>query len=372
MKRCSYCNGVLEDEDLFCRYCGKKADNAGETGEGKGNITSLILKYSAYLDTNALYKIAWAKESGIIRSDYPGEAEDIYKVLAFKGHADSIYRYATLLLSKPQPEKQPAHQWLKIAADAGHVPSINLLRTYDWNYSGETKAHTSVSKSGAKEVESGSVSEKQIEPMKLPEGSESFAAKVNGILSSILMISATEKSGTKSIIKCGSGFILENGYVITNAHVIGRNPQCIEANFEPSVNRRTYPLCPVKIAEEYDIAVLTFSGAVKEKLGIQGVGLNTGPVQYGQEVYTIGNPLGIGLSVSKGIVSCPDRATNYPSGVSSVIQTDITINHGNSGGALFDINNKVIGITTFVPGNSEGGIGMCIPSSYIRKLIENI
>ena len=371
MKRCAFCNGVMEDEDLFCRYCGKKAGTAEESG--KGNITSLLLKYSEYLDAGVLYKLAWAKENGIIKSDYPNEAEDIYKVLAFKGHADSIYRYANLLLAKPQPEKQPAYQWLKIAADAGHVPSINLLRTYEWNPRGEeAKAHTSVAERRPAEEEV-PVGDKKIEPMQLPQGNESFAEKVNGVLPSVLMISSSEKNNSKYIMRCGSGFILENGYVITNAHVVGKNPECIEANFEPSLDRRTYPLYPLKIAEEYDIAVLAFSDSVKNQFGgVRGVALNTDSVQYGQEVYTIGNPLGIGLSVSKGIVSCPDRVTKYPSAVDRVIQTDITINHGNSGGALFDIGNRVIGIATFVPGDSEGGIGMCIPSAYIKKLTEKI
>ena len=107
-------------------------------------------------------------------------------------------------------------------------------------------------------------------------------------------------------------------------------------------------------------------------MNIKCVALNTNPVSYGQEVFTVGNPLGIGLSVSKGIVSSPDRSSNYPKRVHSVIQTDITLNHGNSGGALFDANNQVVGVATFVPSRSEGGIGMCIPASHVKNIINKI
>ena len=95
-------------------------------------------------------------------------------------------------------------------------------------------------------------------------------------------------------------------------------------------------------------------------------------MEYGEEVYTIGNPLGIGLSVSRGIVSCPSRNTRYPDAVKAVIQIDITANHGNSGGALLDQYNNVLGILTFIPGDSGGGITMCVPAKYIAEALNRL
>ena len=373
MKKCNSCNGILEDSDVFCRFCGKKADNADgypEESKPTENITSLFLKYAGYMDANVLYKVALAKEKGLIKSEFPGEAEEIYKVLSFKGHLDSMYQYSSLLLNKTEPEVELAYKWLKIAAGKGHVPSINMLQIYNWRDVG-VKSHVAPQAPQGTQTPPPIVAdEAPIQPIQIPASGDSFAEKVNNVLPAIVMITSTKRRGRQCEISCGSGFVIENGYVITNAHVIGNNPDCIEARFEPSIDRQSHLLYPIAIEEDYDLAVLMFADAHTDRfLNMKCVGLNTNPVAYGQEVFTIGNPLGIGLSVSKGIVSCPDRASNYPKRVKSVIQTDITINHGNSGGALFDANNQVIGVATFVPSKSEGGIGMCIPAVYIKNII---
>ena len=370
MKKCNHCNGMLEDGDKFCRYCGTKyeADNEyPEESKPSGDLTSAFLKYAGYMDPNVLYKVALAKEKGLVKSEFPGEAEEIYKVLAFKGHLDSMYQYSCLLLSKAEPEVELAYKWIKIAAGKGHVPSVNMLKVYDWKGVGikSYAAPQATGQNGQPII----LDEAPLQPIQIA-GGDSFATKVNNVLPAIVMVTSTKRKGRYCETSHGSGFVIEGGYVITNAHVVGRNPDCIEARFEPSIDKKSHVLYPIAVEEDYDLAVLVFADAHTDRfINMPCVGLNCEPVAYGQEVYTVGNPLGIGLSVSKGIVSCPNRASNYPRRVSSVIQTDITINHGNSGGALFDQNNQVIGVATFVPSKSEGGIGMCIPAVHIQNII---
>lgn len=360
MKRCTYCNEILRDEDRFCSYCGAKLEDGAKSNQAHSKTpSSLFIKYSGYIDSNALYKVAWAKEKGILKSEFPEEAEEIYKALSFRGHLDSIYHYACILLEKPHPDKHLARKWLRVSAERGHAPSIALLKTQDWGgkeFSAEKAETTKYSM------------DKELESIKLPQGNESFASRVREVLPSVVMIDAISNSSGNKDASCGSGFVVEGGYVVTNAHVVGNNPDYVQARFEPTVDNKTHLLRPLLIEEDYDIAVLEFAHAEGKK----GLKLSYEPLDYGQEVYTIGNPLGMGLSVSKGIVSCPEREAVYPPKVKSVIQTDITINHGNSGGALFDASGCVIGVATFVPSDSEGGIGMCIPSTYIKKMIDKL
>ena len=128
---------------------------------------------------------------------------------------------------------------------------------------------------------------------------------------------------------------------------------------------------PLTILPEYDISVLKFTNYKPTK----SFKLRTSGVKFGESVYTIGNPLGVGLSVSKGIVSNPNRKNTFASGeyhskLETVIQTDIVSNHGNSGGAIFDMNNNVIAMLTFEPSKSEGGMSMCVPAAYVEKIVK--
>ena len=82
MKKCQNCNANMADDDVFCTACGTKQGAKAEnqstyTPNANGN-TSLFLKYSSYLDDEAIFKVAVAKEKGIVKSDFPDEAETIY------------------------------------------------------------------------------------------------------------------------------------------------------------------------------------------------------------------------------------------------------------------------------------------------------
>lgn len=311
----------------------------------------LFTKYADFFDNEALYQLGCCIAEGINTERNEEQAAEIFQILAFRGHYGGMYKLAEHFLSLDPPDTESALQWLRIAADGGHEPSKLRLRIL-----GEGAAK--------RPVIAGPIE-------KLPEGS--FQARVRNALPCIVMVYSTCTQGGRRIGSCGSGFILEGGYVVTNAHVVGENPSSVSASFEPSIDEKSYNLMPLAIAPEYDVAVLRFTGLMDERISArENLRLRLDNVEYGEEVYTIGNPLGLRFSVSRGVVSSPCRQGGHRSGIHEVIQTDITANHGNSGGALLDASNNVLGMITYTPGDSEGGITMCVPSKYIVLVLNKL
>lgn len=357
MKKCTVCGAQVKDDDTYCRYCGADLTQTSDMYKNKSNSQegsrSSILKYKDFMDSNALYNMALCKQSGIGAEKDEDEAFSIFQALSFRGHYDAMYKLAEMYLAQTPPDYETAYMWLKIAADSGHSQSKIRLKVL----SREFAPFITTSK------------ETQI-----PGNGGAFETLVNSAMQNIVLIkSIFRRSQKSSIVNSGAGFIIEGGYVITNAHVIGDNPDCVIASFETKIDDKSYNLLPIVVRKNLDVAVLKFTGLMADKIEMRdNLKLRAELPYYGEEVYTVGNPLGIGFSVSKGIISCPNRESNYPSGVDEVIQTDITANHGNSGGALLDNNNNVLGMVTFTPGNSAGGISMCVPSKYIVDVLNSL
>lgn len=324
---------------------------AANSAQGAEGSVSSFLKYADFVDDQVLYNLAVCKLQGAGMAKNEEEAFEMFKVLAFRGFYDGMYKLAEMYLARSEPDKESACRWLKIAADGGHKPSIIKLKMMG--------------------ADAGAIAN---EAISIPASASALEALVRNALPNIVLIRSVLESGPNgSRCSTGSGFIVEGGYVVTNAHVVGDSPECVTANFEPSLDSKTYNLMPLQVIPSLDVAILRFTGLADQKFTAQkNLTLRMENVAYGEEVYTIGNPLGMGLSVSRGVVSCPNRASSYPSKVKEVIQTDITANHGNSGGALLDRQNNVLGMITFSPGNSEGGIAMCVPSEYIVKVLNQI
>ena len=166
----------------------------------------------------------------------------------------------------------------------------------------------------------------------------------------------------------GSGFIIDKkGLVVTNNHVI----QGAEDIFV-TVNGTTEYKAKVIGKDPYmDLAVLEIDS--KEKFQPVTFG-DSDKARVGDWVIAIGNPFGFGGTVTSGIISSRNRdigLTRYD----DFIQTDASINQGNSGGPLFDLNGKVIGINTAIiaPGASGSiGIGFAIPSNPASKVINQL
>ena len=163
----------------------------------------------------------------------------------------------------------------------------------------------------------------------------------------------------------GSGFIIdEKGIVVTNNHVI----QGAEDIFI-RVNSKDYKAKVIGADSGMDLAVLQIESEEKFKPVKFGDSDNT---RIGDWVIAIGNPFGLGGTVTAGIISARNRSIGL-SRYEDFIQTDASINQGNSGGPLFDINGDVVGINTAILGQSGSiGIGFAIPSNSAKKVINQL
>lgn len=164
----------------------------------------------------------------------------------------------------------------------------------------------------------------------------------------------------------GSGVILSSdGIVVSNYHVVGE-----ATDIRVVLNdRREYVARVLLGDEEADLAILQVEGATDlPALALR----DSDTVEVGELVLAIGNPFGVGQTVSSGIVSGLARSgTAMGNARGYFIQTDAPINPGNSGGALVDVNGRLIGINTAILSRSGGsnGIGFAIPSGLVAQFV---
>jgi Do/DeqQ family serine protease len=165
----------------------------------------------------------------------------------------------------------------------------------------------------------------------------------------------------------GSGAIVDpSGLVVTNNHVLeGMTEVKVALN-----DRREYEAEIVLRDPRTDLAVIRIKG--QGPFHTLGFG-DSEALEVGDMVLAIGNPFGVGQTVTQGIVSALARTQVGASDYQFFIQTDAAINPGNSGGALVDMNGRLIGINTAIYSQSGGshGIGFAIPSSMVRAVVES-
>ena len=165
----------------------------------------------------------------------------------------------------------------------------------------------------------------------------------------------------------GSGVIVSaDGFILTNNHVV-EGAQEIEVTLSDS-RRTTAQL--IGADPETDLAILRIT---LDRLPVIKLG-NSDTAQVGDRVLAIGNPFGVGQTVTSGIVSALGRNQLGINTFENFIQTDAAINPGNSGGALVDVNGNLLGINTAIYSRSGGnmGIGFAIPVSTARQVLEGI
>ena len=167
----------------------------------------------------------------------------------------------------------------------------------------------------------------------------------------------------------GSGFIIDKqGHILTNYHVITGARQ-IEVTLH---NReRGIPATIVGIDRSHDLAVIQIKTPNLTPM-VLGDSAN---LQVGQKVYAIGNPFGLGGTLTRGIVSSI-RQVQEPDGmqIDDAIQTDASINPGNSGGPLLNMHGEVIGINTMIASSvgQSAGIGFAIPINTAKAVINDL
>ena len=165
----------------------------------------------------------------------------------------------------------------------------------------------------------------------------------------------------------GSGVIVSpEGYILTNNHVV-EGAQEIEVTLSDS--RRTTAKV-IGTDPDTDLAVLRIT---LDRLPVIAMG-NSDTVQVGDKVLAIGNPFGVGQTVTGGIISALGRNQLGINTFENFIQTDAAINPGNSGGALVDVNGSLLGINTAIYSRSGGnmGIGFAIPVNTARQVLEGL
>jgi serine protease Do len=166
----------------------------------------------------------------------------------------------------------------------------------------------------------------------------------------------------------GSGVIVSpDGIIVTNHHVISGGTDIIVV----LADKRSFAATVELDDEHSDLAVLKID-AKSEELPWLELG-NSDDLAVGDLVLAIGNPFGVGQTVTSGIVSAMARTSVGITDYQFFIQTDAAINPGNSGGALIDVSGRLIGINTAIYSRSGGshGIGFAIPSNLVRLVVQS-
>ncbi|MCP4394666.1 MAG: DegQ family serine endoprotease [Alphaproteobacteria bacterium] len=171
----------------------------------------------------------------------------------------------------------------------------------------------------------------------------------------------------RKAMSLGSGFIIDaSGLIVTNNHVVGDADE-IEVVLHDGTRLEAEI---VGRDEKVDIALIKVN--TKKKLKAVSLG-DSDKVRVGDWVLAVGNPFGLGNTVTAGIISA--RARNINAGpYDDFFQTDASINRGNSGGPMFDTTGKVIGINTviFSPSGGSVGIGFAVPSNLAKWVVEDL
>ncbi|MBX7116157.1 MAG: trypsin-like peptidase domain-containing protein [Myxococcaceae bacterium] len=193
--------------------------------------------------------------------------------------------------------------------------------------------------------------------------SMSFAPLVKAVRPGVVNVSTTGAAATRSL---GSGFVISaEGLVVTNNHVIER-AAVIRVRL---ADGRQFEADVVGQDSATDLALLRLRGTRGAQLPSVFLG-DSDKLEVGDWVVAIGNPFGLDMSVTHGIISARERVIGV-SQFDDFIQTNALINPGNSGGPLFNLRGEVVGVTTAVISQGQG-IGFAVPINLVKDLLPNL
>ena len=187
----------------------------------------------------------------------------------------------------------------------------------------------------------------------IKSGQEDFSSIIEDSIRAVVSV-LTENS-------MGSGFIVNSeGHVVTNYHVVERGTKIRVLTHD----KRLIPAEILGFDRLRDLVLLKIEGEY-DYLSLA----NSDQLQAGNNVIAIGNPLGLSFTVTEGIISALDR--EGPNGIEEYVQTDVSLNPGNSGGPLINTLGEVVGINNFKIGGAEA-LGFALESNSIRSTINGI
>jgi putative serine protease PepD len=247
--------------------------------------------------------------------------------------------------------KPAAAIFLSVAALAGGAGGAVVASTQDAG--GTSTVTTTTASSGTTAVASATTSSAKT-------AGEIYQATSPGVVDLIVGSGSSEAEG--------SGFVVDTkGDIVTNAHVVD-GATSVTVTFSDGTKAKA---SVVGTDTATDLAVVRVSGVSAAKLKPLTLG-DSGDVAVGDGVLAIGSPYGLSETLTTGIVSALDRTIESPSGatIGGAIQTDASINHGNSGGPLIDQDGRVIGVNAQIESDSGGntGVGFAIPSDTVRTV----
>lgn len=165
----------------------------------------------------------------------------------------------------------------------------------------------------------------------------------------------------------GAGVIVHpDGYVVTNSHVV-RGAARVYCSLARAVGGQAYEARVLENDPSHDLALLRIAGGPFPYVSICA----TCDVMIGETAIAIGNPYGLGDTVTMGIVSAKGRTATFSSGhtLQGLIQTDASINLGNSGGALLNVDGELIGINSAIHANAQG-IAFTVPADDVQRMLD--
>lgn len=178
------------------------------------------------------------------------------------------------------------------------------------------------------------------------------------------------KGNNTAVKSQGTGIIIsEDGYIVTNSHVIGDSKTLYDVRIT-TVDGTSYEAIVVGYDSRTDLAVLKVNGKNMKAAAFA----DSDEAYIGQDVIAVGNPGGMDFqnSLTKGILSAKDRKLNLSTQV-SFLQTDAAINPGNSGGALCNLHGQVIGVTSAkISSDAYEGMGFAIPSRTVKEVVDDL
>jgi S1-C subfamily serine protease len=222
----------------------------------------------------------------------------------------------------------------------------NLVETYDSLYQTNFQEISTVLSRQQQEFE------QEITLLKSPALKGDFSELITQSTASIGTVRAGNSIGTYFIIH-------EEGYLVTNHHVIESSPEDITVL---TYSREIIPAELISADSTLDLALLKIPGKY-DALPLA----DSTKVKVGEKVIAIGNPLGLSFTVTEGIVSAVKRPG--PNGLGIYVQTDVSLNQGNSGGPLINTQGEVVGMNNFKVGGSEG-LGFAIEADAIKDFVE--